>query len=114
MAGVARRFVAEALAEWDGSHDPSVAVLLTHELVANAIVHARTAVTLVIRFDAPLLTIEVHDESEKLPRPRHPDRREEHGRGLEFVAQLADDWGFREKDGGGKVVWFDLIPAAKS
>jgi anti-sigma regulatory factor (Ser/Thr protein kinase) len=114
MVGTARRFVTQAMAQWDGFHDPAVAVLLTNELVTNAIVHARTEVTLVLRFEEPLITVEVHDESDQAPHLLSPDRSAEHGRGLALVDQLADRWGVRAKDEGGKVVWFDLTPGPKA
>ena len=56
--GAARRFVRNRFAERD--LDASVAVLLTSELVSNVVRHARTAITITLRFE-PCARIEVHD-----------------------------------------------------
>ena len=64
----ARAFVREALTRWNGTHDTFTAVQLTSELVTNAVVHARTAIILTVRYDPPLMTVEVQDGSDQLPR----------------------------------------------
>ncbi|MFI6498533.1 SpoIIE family protein phosphatase [Nonomuraea typhae] len=88
----ARRFVRDTLAEWQLSHVEADAVLLTSELVTNAVVHAGTAVELTCRLDAaaapPRLEIQVDD--------RHPLRTvppPAAGRGLTLAETLADAWG---------------------
>ncbi|WP_157247746.1 SpoIIE family protein phosphatase [Nonomuraea typhae] len=88
----ARRFVRDTLAEWHLSHVEADAVLLTSELVTNAVVHAGTAVELTCRLDAaaapPRLEIQVDD--------RHPLRTvppPAAGRGLTLAETLADAWG---------------------
>ncbi|MFI6294245.1 SpoIIE family protein phosphatase [Nonomuraea sp. NPDC050790] len=93
----ARRFVRDALAEWQLSHVEADAVLLTSELVTNAVVHAGTAIELTCRLDAaatpPRLEIEVDDH--------HPSRLvlaagappTTSGRGLALAGMLADAWG---------------------
>jgi anti-anti-sigma factor len=113
QVSVARHFVADALARWDGLQDPELTVHLTGELVANAILHARTNVTVVVRFEPPVLRVEVHDESADVPRMATPDPRSLSGRGLRLVESLADQWGVQMKDEGGKVVWFDITPEPK-
>jgi anti-sigma regulatory factor (Ser/Thr protein kinase) len=114
MVAVARRFIASTLASWDRSIDPAVAVLLTDELVTNAIVHAQTHVTLVLRFKTPVVRVEVNDESAGPAHVANPGAEAEGGRGLRLVDRFADRWGVQPTAGGGKAVWFELTPAKRA
>ncbi|MFI7451206.1 SpoIIE family protein phosphatase [Nonomuraea sp. NPDC049714] len=97
----ARRFVRQVLGEWRLSHLAEDAVLLTSELVTNAVVHAGTDIELTCRLDAdatpPKLEIEVddhHPERQVLgaePPPAEPLPTS--GRGLALAGMLADAWG---------------------
>lgn len=82
------------------------AVLLTSEIVANAVEHARTDICLQFRI-AEDIRISVSDSStrELVMRPQGPmtDR----GRGLLLVDVIADSWGV-EPTSGGKTVFFRL------
>jgi anti-sigma regulatory factor (Ser/Thr protein kinase) len=108
QVGVARRFVRRALTRWDGEHDHEDAVLLTDELVTNAVVHAHSPIVLVVRYDPPFVRLEVRDGSDRLPEPLASAPTEPNGRGLHLVAELAADWGVRAIAGDGKVVWCTL------
>ena len=106
--GVARSLVRDSLAGFDGDAR-DVALLLTSELVTNAILHARTPVQLGVLVDGDRALVCVADrlpESTTLsPRAHSHDR--PGGRGLALVEDLADTWGTTTYTGG-KTVWFVL------
>lgn len=105
--GLARRFIDDTLNRWDCEPVLDTVRLLVSELVANAVVHARTdaGVAVVLLRDA--LRVEVADGSATRPRPRSPQPHEPTGRGLQLVDRLATAWGVTE-GGEGKVVWFEI------
>jgi anti-sigma regulatory factor (Ser/Thr protein kinase) len=85
------------------------AILLTSELVTNALKHGESPVTVAVSWSVEQLRIEVHDRSRYLPAP-WPARiavDDEAGRGLLLVDTLATDWGFYRTPGG-KAVYFTL------
>jgi anti-sigma regulatory factor (Ser/Thr protein kinase) len=108
----ARQLVSETLAQ-RGHHDPALVdrvVLVTSELVTNAILHARTDVGLDMSVDGSSILLEVTDASPvPLPAPHVPDPDETSGRGLFLVDILADEWGVRTAGGGGKTVWIRVV-----
>lgn len=84
------------------------AVLLTSEVVTNALVHARSAPRLGVTVGEDGLRVEVADDDPGTPRPvSDVDAGALGGRGLRLVDELADDWGVAPA-GPGKVVWFSL------
>jgi anti-sigma regulatory factor (Ser/Thr protein kinase) len=88
------------------------ALILTSELVANAVLHGKPEIRLSVRIETPNLIIAVSDESPRMPpaKPELPLLAAPHGRGLAIVDSLAADWGIRRHlPGPGKVVWF-LLP----
>jgi anti-sigma regulatory factor (Ser/Thr protein kinase) len=117
-AAEARRHVQTTIINWDVPVDPEVAVLLTSELVTNAVTHETGEhVTLVIRGSHDRLRVEVHDTSCAMPVPMDVPAEAETGRGLMLVDNLADDWGFYRTPAG-KAVYFMLLypcdPAGES
>jgi len=85
------------------------AVLLTSELVTNAVRHGLPPVTLTIAAAVDCLTVTVSDSSPALPRPMEPAASVTGGRGLHIVQSLAQSWGVTlENAGPGKQVWFRL------
>jgi|SRR5579859_854597 len=111
QAGVARRFVARVL---DGCPAADTAVLLTSELVTNALQHTSTASggtfdVLVWRgrFAACIAVLDDGSDSAPARRERDPLTPAESGYGLSLVDQLSDRWGHRSFDDG-TVVWFLL------
>lgn len=102
----ARRFVAGVLGRPD-DESTHLALVLTSELVTNAVLHACTRVDVHIEFDAAHLRIEVADGDPRIPSPvsHAPDALG--GRGMYLVEQLADAWG-SDPCAEGKVVWFTL------
>jgi anti-sigma regulatory factor (Ser/Thr protein kinase) len=111
--GVARSFVLEALQDFD-TDCRDVAVLLTSELVTNAILHARTPVELGVVRDGDKLLVCVADRMDDNPVlvPQDKSRDRPGGRGLALVADLAQRWG-TETYTGGKTVWFALAASRR-
>lgn len=110
MVVAARRFVRERLAAWEAdSRYVDSAVLVASELVTNAVLHARTSVTLRIELQGSTVRIEVLDENPRLPvlAPCPPEATS--GRGLALVAILATAWGM-EHHGDGKIIWAEIGP----
>ncbi|MFJ1705598.1 PAS domain S-box protein [Kitasatospora sp. NPDC088346] len=106
-ASSGRRFLRAALRAWDCAGAEDTACLLSSELIANAVRHARGPIGLRLHRTAGELTVEVADASPALPAPRIADCSSEDGRGLSLVEALARSWGTRPT-GTGKTVWFTL------
>jgi anti-sigma regulatory factor (Ser/Thr protein kinase) len=107
-AAEARQRVREAIFAWDAPVDPDVAVLLTSELVTNAISHEMgTTVTLTITCICGQLRVDVGDTSRCAPVVVDAPVDAEAGRGLMLVASLSTDWGFH-RTRSGKAVYFTL------
>ena len=109
--GMARSLVRESLAGFD-SDARDVALLLTSELVTNAILHARTPVQLGVLVDGHRALVCVADRLAESPAlsPRAHSHDRPGGRGLALVEDLADTWGTTTYTGG-KTVWFVLQTA---
>ena len=104
----ARAEVRGAICAWDLPVDESDAVLLTSELVTNAIIHsAGETMTLVLACDQRRLRVDVHDTSSAMPETVEVAPDAEAGRGLLLVATLAEAWGFYRTPWG-KAVFFTL------
>jgi len=107
-AAEARSQVAAYVYAWDVPVDPSVAILLTSELVTNAIRHELgQTVTLVLTCPWGQLRVEVHDTSPSMPVPVDAPTDAEAGRGLMLVTSLCSDWGWY-RTSAGKAVYFTL------
>jgi anti-sigma regulatory factor (Ser/Thr protein kinase) len=108
-AGEARSQVRAAIRDWDVPVDEDVAVLLTSELVTNAITHqaGRSSVTLALTCSPGQLRIDVHDTSRDRPVLAAAPVDAETGRGLMLVATLSDEWG-SYRTPAGKAVYFTL------
>lgn len=104
----ARAFVASAVSTWSLDGVGDVAVLLASEVVTNAVRHARTPYRLSVEFVPPELMIAVVDGSDQLPEPGPAGPDAEDGRGLFLLDQLAQRWGARVQESGGKILWFTL------
>ena len=107
-AAEARRQVRAAICAWDVPVDPGVAVLLTSELVTNAVRHEPgETVTLAVTCSRGELRVDVHDTSCSLPVLVDAPADAEAGRGLMLVATLSADWGVYRTPAG-KAVYFTL------
>lgn len=105
----ARGHARAAICTWGVPVDLDVAVLLTSELVTNAInaVGAGGTVTLAIRCTRGRLRVDVHDTVPALPVLAEAPADAEAGRGLLLVSTLSDDWG-AYRTPAGKAVYFTL------
>jgi DNA-binding NarL/FixJ family response regulator len=105
----ARRFVSQALRDYDEEGDLTDTVtLLVSELVTNAVVHAGSDVEVMVRLTSTSARIEVTDASAAAVAPRNAAEDEDSGRGMALVGNLARRWGVRPAPGGGKTVWFEV------
>jgi len=107
----ARAFIAKALGELHPALD--TAVLLTSELVTNAVMHSSSrclggSVSVLIMESAGGTRIEVADEGSELSSPVvRGDVYASDGHGLFLVQTLADQWGYLREDDR-TTVWFWL------
>ena len=108
-AAAARALVRRTLAPECPPDLVDVVALLVSELVANAVVHARTPVRVAMTSGPVAVRVEVSDQSPEAPRVRDVAPDDVSGRGLQMVEALADAWGV-EPDGAGKTIWFEVSP----
>lgn len=122
---VAPRLARDAVAECEAlAPYPDLsftAQLLSSELIANAVRHARQEpgerVSLLVECDDEVLRVEVRDGGPGVDPlallVEHAQEDERH-RGLFLVHALADRWGFRRAEGS-YLVWFelDLLPGRR-
>ncbi|MEU1483018.1 SpoIIE family protein phosphatase [Streptomyces sp. NPDC005752] len=131
LVGRTRRLAAEDVAEWDVPSDPSAVArvrsdvsrklaewsldeeaftteLILSELVTNSIRYATGPIRVRLIRDRTLIC-EVSDRSSIAPHLRQAAGMDEGGRGLFLVAQLAERWGTRYTDDGGKVIWTEQL-----
>ena len=108
-AAEARRRVRAAIASWQIPVDQDAALLLTSELVTNAVRHEPgQAVMLVISCSRGRLRVDVHDTARTWPAVADVPADAESGRGLLLVETLSDEWGFY-RTLAGKAVYFTLV-----
>ena len=107
----ARRRVRDAIRSWRVPVDLDAALLLTSELVTNAVRHeagqGAQAVVLAIACSRGRLRVDVHDTSRSLPAVAEVPADAETGRGLLLVETLSDEWGCYRTPAG-KAVYFTL------
>lgn len=118
-AAAARRFVRDTLQSWvvtgsdaDGHGLVDDAVLLTSELVTNAVVHAGTPVQVTCRLADDNVEVVVRDSQPASLVPEPPDSdhvasERTSGRGLLLPSALASAWGVTYGRAA-KVVWFRI------
>lgn len=105
----ARRFVGDALLGRGIDDDTlDTTLLLTSELVTNALVHAGGGITVRVVAAADGVRVEVGDDARQLPVRRDAASQDTSGRGLDLVEHLARRWGVTPVDGDGKTVWFEI------
>jgi anti-sigma regulatory factor (Ser/Thr protein kinase) len=101
----ARRFATEILQRWGvGPKVTDDLVLMTSELVTNAVDHGAPPVALHLASTSSEVLLEVEDGGSRLPRLMHPGPTEPRGRGVSLVSSVATSWGTR-RTSEGKVVW---------
>jgi len=115
--GEARRFVGEVLRDrgFDTGEVVEAALLLTSELVTNAVLYAAGTINVDVEIDLRAVRVEVGDHSGEAPAPRDASPEETSGRGLRLVEAMARAWGVEREPEDGKVVWFELdVPALRT
>ena len=106
LVAEARRFVREHAPDLDDDVEHAL-LLLTSELVTNAVLHARTPIELAITVAQDSVLVTVHDQD--LVRPdQKPYASREGGWGLGLVGSLAEDSAMTADPDGGKTAWFRL------
>lgn len=103
----ARLFLGDRLTEWHLESVRDEAMLLTTELVTNAVIHARSAVSVTVRRGVERLRIEVSDTGGGALKILEPRGEGQTGRGLQLLEALASSWGTSAFEAG-KLVWFEL------
>jgi anti-sigma regulatory factor (Ser/Thr protein kinase) len=107
--GTARRFIQARSAAWSFPDSAgSQLELIGSELVTNAVLHARTELTLTLELRDRLVRISVEDRSRAPATLRHYQADALTGRGLGVVAALSERWGVSAAPDG-KVVWAEVV-----
>ena len=104
----ARRFVEERMKEWRVEQLLDDALMVSSELVTNAVTHARSSCRIRLSLNVATLRIDVLDAGAGTPEPQPPSETEEHGRGLYMVDAVTTAWGLEDVPGQGKLVWAEL------
>ncbi len=106
--GKARRFVAQRCdVEQVSPPQRGDVLLLTSELVTNAVLHGRSEVCVEVVVVREVLRVSVLDENSRRPLPLSEDVNALDGRGLALVDAVAARWGVEDRPSG-KAVWFEL------
>jgi hypothetical protein len=107
-AAEARGQVRAAIRDWRVPVDHDIALVLTSDLVTNAIMHGDgETLTLAIRCSRGRLRIDVYDKSRSLPTGVTEPADTQAACGLVLVAALSTEWGsFRTP--AGKAMYFTL------
>ncbi len=104
----AREFVAHTLIEHGYRGDADTVLLLTSELVTNAVRHASTPFEIRVSIEDEAVRVAVIDgDVDHAPELKHPGPDETNGRGMLLVDNLAEGWG-SDRVERGKAVWFTL------
>lgn len=106
LVGQARRFVLEHAPDLPDDVEDTL-VLLTSELVTNAVLHARTPLELGITVAEESVLVTVRD-LDLARREQQPYAGREGGWGLGLVRSLAQDSALVAHPDGGKTAWFRL------
>ena len=105
-AAAARHRIRVALAAWRPPVDPDIAILLTSDLVTDALWRQPGGtIKLAVACAGGQLRVEVHGAAPALPWP--VDSRNAPGPGVILVATVADDWG-RYRTPEGEAAYFTL------
>ena len=105
----ARILVKSALGAVLTREDLADTLLMTTELVTNAVATAGNKCLLTISMPAHgFVRIAVADLASQLPEVVHAEPGDVHGRGMLLVASLSREWGVEPAEPTGKTVWFEM------
>lgn len=103
-------FVARVL-QGRSADEREIGVLLTSELVTNALLYAQGRITVRVIDGDGAVRVTVHDAGRQPVAPRRVSTEATSGRGLALVEQLASSWGVDLVEDDGKEVWFEVARA---
>ncbi len=109
-AARARTYVRTGLLGWGFEELLDPVLLLTSEIVSNALLHAGTRMQVLVHRDGPGVRVEVVDGSPVPPVRRRRSSSATTGRGVQLLDSLADEWGWTP-EAEGKLVWFRVLSA---
>jgi anti-sigma regulatory factor (Ser/Thr protein kinase) len=106
----ARVFVRDTLFRWGETSDLDAALLITSELVTNAVLHGSGRIDVYVTLDRDALRLAVVDDGRRTPgsRPGRTATRTAGGRGLRIVDALASTWGNNFDPVGRTRVWAEM------
>ena len=104
VEGISRAHIADALAKDASPCRVDDVVATVSELVANAVVHARSELNVLLEKWQNMIVVAVEDLSRIPPVVQALDHFAESGRGLQIVESVSDHWGYALTDEG-KRVW---------
>lgn len=105
---LARSFVRSCSAMLDAEPTDTV-LLLTSEMVSNAVQHARTErVRVSLERVGSSLRVAVSDDDPEPPVLHERDDRRIGGLGIQMVEQMSSAWGVEVDGSRGKRVWFEV------
>jgi DNA-binding NarL/FixJ family response regulator len=102
----AREFVTQTLAGWECTDASAIIDLLVSEIVANAVLHARTTAELSVQLLPNRVRVAVTDLDPAQPKRRPDDPLTSTGRGIALIEKLSLAWGI-ERTPEGKRIWFE-------
>jgi anti-sigma regulatory factor (Ser/Thr protein kinase) len=106
--GAARRFVIGTITDAPSDVRDSVSLMVS-ELATNALVHAASGFDVTVDRGEHFVVVAVNDRGTGgNPVLQMPESDEPHGRGLQIVDALSDDWGIASTMEEGKTVWFRM------
>lgn len=108
----ARHFVIDTLNAWGQEKFADDAAIVTAELAANAVLHARSAFTVVVSQSGDYIKITVKDASPLMSAAGGPPMAVRQGHGLAVVAKIAKRWAV-DPAPQGKAVWAELSPSRR-
>jgi anti-sigma regulatory factor (Ser/Thr protein kinase) len=103
---LARDFALETANRFLDDQRREILLLLTSEVVTNAVKHAGTRIVLRVSASGSAVCVEVQDACTAAVAPVQP-RGADGGFGLNLVERLADAWGV-DGHANGKTVWFEI------
>lgn len=109
-AARSRTFVRAALLAWGLEDLLDPVLLLTSEIVSNALLHAGTDMAVRVQRDGSGVRVDVADGSGVPPVRRRTSMSATTGRGVQLLDSLADEWGWVPSLHG-KSVWFQVLSA---
>lgn len=107
-AALARRHARQLLVGWGLDELVDPVLLLTSEVVTNALLHSGTTLSVSVRRDGPGVRVSVEDGSSVPPVQRRHSTSASTGRGVQLLSSIADEWSW-EATPTGKVVWFSVL-----